>query len=69
MAKLITYLNFEKFNYDKTKLEALFAQLNIKLQCNIDYFIREKQNTEQNNLSYAILRLEKDAFMQIKPYI
>ena len=38
MAKLATYPNSEKFNSDKTKLEAFHAQLNLKLQCNIDHF-------------------------------
>ena len=69
MAKSTTHPDFEKFNSDKTKLKAFFAQLNLKLQRNIDYFTREGQNTEQNKLSYAILCLEEDAFMQIKPYV
>ena len=69
MAKSATYSNPEKFNGDKTKLEAFFAQLNLKLQRNIDHFTREGQNTEQNKLSYAILRLERNAFAQIEPYV
>ena len=69
MAKLATYSNPEKFNGDKTKLETFFAHLNLKLQLNIDHFIRESQNTEQNKLSYTILHLEKDVFAQIKPYV
>ena len=59
----------DKFNGDKTKLEAFVTQLRIKLQQNADYFIRSGQNTEQNQLSYAISRLEGDAFIQIEPYI
>ena len=69
MAKLATHPNPEKFNGDKTKLEAFLAQLNLKLQRNIDHFPRERQNTEQNKLSYAISRLERDAFAQIKHYV
>ena len=69
VAKSATHPNPEKCNGDKTKLEAFFAQLNLKLQCNIDHFTRERQNTEQNKLSYAISYLEEDAFAQIKPYI
>ena len=69
MAKSATHPDPEKFNGDKIKLEAFLAQLNLKLQRNIDYFTREGQNTEQNKLSYAILRLEKDAFAQIEPYV
>ena len=69
VAKSATHLNPEKFNGDKTKLETFLAQLNLKLQRNIDYFTRKGQNTEQNKLSYAILRLEGDAFPQIEPYV
>ena len=69
MAKSATHPDSEKFNGDKTKLEAFLAQLNLKLQRNIDHFTREEQNTEQNKLSYAILRLERDAFAQIKLYV
>ena len=69
MAKSATYPDPEKFNSDKTKLEAFLAQLNLKLQRNIDHFTREGQNTEQNKLSYAISRLEGDAFAQIEPYV
>ena len=69
VAKSATHSNPEKVNGDKTKLEAFFAQLNLKLQCNIDHFTRERQNTEQNKLNYAILRLERDPFTQIKPYV
>ena len=46
VAKSATHLNPEKFNDDKTKLEAFFAQLNLKLQRNIDHFTKEGQNTE-----------------------
>ena len=69
VAKSATHLDPEKFNGDKMKLEAFFAQLNLKLQRNIDHFNRERQNMEQNKLSYAISRLKKNAFAQIKPYI
>lgn len=62
VAKSATHLNPEKFNGDKTKLEVFLIQLNLKLQLNIDYFTRERQAMEQNKLSYAILRLEGDAF-------
>ena len=68
-AKSATHPNPEKFNIDKTKLEVFFAQLNLKLQHNIDPFTRHGQNTEQNKLSYAILRLERNAFAQIEPYV
>ena len=61
--------DLDKFNGDKTKLEAFVTQLRIKLQWNADHFVRPGQNTEQNQLSYAILRLEGDAFIQIEPYI
>ena len=69
MAKSATHPNPKKFNNDKRKLEAFFAQLNLKLQCNIDHFTSKKQNTEQNKLSYAISRLEDDVFAQIQPYV
>ena len=59
----------DKFNGDKTKLEAFVTQLHIKLQQNADHFVRLGQNTEQNQLSYAISCLEGDAFLQIKPYV
>ena len=45
VAKWATHPNPEKFNGDKTKLEAFLAQLNLKLQRNIDHFTREGQNT------------------------
>ena len=61
--------DLDKFNGDKTKLEAFVTQLRIKLQQNADYLVRSGQNTEQNQLSYAISRLEGDAFLQIKPYV
>ena len=61
--------NPDKFNGDKTKLEAFVTQLCIKLQQNADYFVRSKQNTEQNQLSYTIFHLEGNAFIQIKPYV
>lgn len=67
IAKLAIYLNLKKLNGDKTKLEAFFAQLNLKLEHNIDHFIQERQNTEQNTLGCNIFRLEKVVFMQIKP--
>ena len=41
VAKSVTHRNPEKFNGDKTKLEAFLTQLNLKLQRNIDYFTRE----------------------------
>ncbi|WP_375449176.1 hypothetical protein [uncultured Nostoc sp.] len=69
VAKSATHPNPEKFNGDKKKLEAFLTQLNLKLQRNIDHFTGERQNMEQNKLSYAILRLEEDAFMQIEPYV
>ena len=69
MAKSATYSDLEKFNGGITKLGAFFAQLNLKLQRNIDHFTREKQNTEQNTFSYAILRLEGDAFALMEPYV
>ena len=59
----------DKFNGDKTKLEAFVTQLRIKLQQNADHFICPGQNTKQNQLSYAISRLESDAFLQIKPFV
>ena len=46
VAKSATHPDPEKFNGDKTKLEAFLAQLNLKLQRNIDHFTRERQNTE-----------------------
>ena len=46
MAKSATHPDPKKFNGDKTKLEAFLAQLNLKLQRNIDHFTRERQNTE-----------------------
>ena len=61
--------NPDRFNGDKTKLEAFVTQLYIKLQQNIDHFVLPGQNTEQHQLSYAIFRLESDAFLQIEPYI
>ena len=69
VAKSATHFDPKKFNGDKTKLRAFFAQLNLKLQHNIDHFTKEKQNTEQNKLSYAILRLEGDAFAQKESYV
>ena len=62
MAKSATHPNLKMFNDDKTKLEVFFIQLNLKLQRNIDYFTRERQNTEQNKLYYTISRLKKDVF-------
>ena len=59
----------DKFNGDKTKLEAFVTQLCIKLQQNAHHFICPGQNTEQNQLSYAISCLEGDTFLQIKPYL
>ena len=59
----------DKFNGDKTKLEAFVTQLRIKLQQNTNHFVRPGQNTEQNQLSYAISHLESDAFLQIEPYV
>ena len=69
VAKSATHLDLEKFNSDKTKLEAFLAQLNLKLQHNIDHFTKKRQKMEQNKLSYAISRLEGDTFTQIKPYV
>ena len=69
MAKLATHHDSEKFNSGKTKLEAFLVQLNLKLQRNMDHFTREGQNTEQNKLCYAILRLEKDTSAHIKSYV
>ena len=69
VAKSATHPDPKKFNDDKTKLEAFLAQLNLKLQRNIDHFNREGQNTEENKLTYAISRLEGDAFAQIEPYV
>lgn len=69
VVKLATQPNTEKFNSDKTKLKAFFTQLNLKLHCNIDYFTTEKQITKQNKLSYAISRLERNAFAKIELYI
>ena len=69
MAKSATHPDLEKFNGNKTKLKAFFAQLNLKLQHNIDLFTREGQNTEQNKLSYAISRLKRDVIVQIESYI
>ena len=59
----------DKFNGDKTKLEAFVTQLRIKLQQNADHFVHPGQNTKQNQLSYAISRLEGDAFLQVKLYV
>ena len=59
----------DKFNRDKTKLEDFITQLRIKLQQNADHFVRPRQNTEQNQLSYAIFCLEGDAFLQIEPFV
>ena len=61
--------NPDKFNGDKTKLEAFITQLRIKLQQNADYFMRPGQNTEQNQLLHAISCLEGDVFLQIKLYV
>ena len=61
--------NPDKFNGDKTKLEAFVTQLRIKLQRNADHFTRPAQDTEQNRLSYAISRLEGDAFLQVEPLV
>ena len=69
MAKSAIHPNLEKFNYDKTKLEIFLTQLNLKIQCNIDYFTRKGQNSEQNKLSCAISHFEKNVFTQIEPYV
>ena len=69
VAKSATHPKLKKFKGDKTKLKAFLAQLNLKLQRNIDYLTRKEENTEQNKLSYAILRLERDVFALIKLYI
>lgn len=69
MVKLATHPNLKKFNDDKIKLKRFFVQLNLKLQCNIDYFIKEKQNIKQKKLNFAILRLEKNAFAQIEAHV
>ena len=69
IAKSVTQPDLKKFNSDKTKLKALFTQLNLKLQYNIDYFTIERQNMDQNKFSYAISRLERNAFVQIEPCI
>ena len=69
VAKSATDPDPEKFNNDKIKLKAFLAQLNLKLQRNIDHFSKERQNTEQNKLSYTVLRLERDVFAQIEPYV
>ena len=62
VVKSATHPNPKKFNGDKTKLEVFFAQLNLKLQRNIDHFTKEGQNMEQNKLSYTIMHLKEDAF-------
>ena len=59
----------KKFNDDKTKLEAFITQLCIKLQQNADHYKRLGQNTKQNQLSYAISRLEGNAFTQVEPFV
>ena len=64
-----SHLDLDKFNGDKTKLEAFVTQLCIKLQQNADHLVRPGQNTEQNQLSYAISRLEGDTFLQVEPYV
>ena len=69
IAKSVTQTNLEKFNGDKIKLKTFFAQLNLKLQHNINHFSREEQNTDQNKLSYTILGLEGNAFAQMEPYV
>ena len=46
VVKSATHPNPKKFNGDKTKPEAFFAQFNLKLQHNIDHFTKERQNTE-----------------------
>ena len=61
--------DLEKFNGDKTKLEAFITQLRIKFQRNADHYICLGQNTKQNQLSYAISRLEGDAFTQVQPFV
>ena len=61
--------NPDKFNGDKAKLESFVTQLRIKLQQNADHFIQPEQNTEQNQLLYAIFRLEGDAFTQVEPFV
>ena len=63
------YLDPDKFNGDKTKLEAFVTQLRIKLQQNANYFVRPGQNTEQNWLSYTIFCLEGEAFIQVKLFV
>ena len=59
----------DKFNGNKAKLESFVTQLRIKLQQNADHFIRPEQNTEQNQLSYAISWLEGDAFTQVELFV
>ena len=59
----------EKFNGDKTKLEAFLTNLHLKLQRNEDHFTQEGQDTEYNKLIYAVARLEGDAFAQIEPFV
>lgn len=46
IAKSATHPDPKKFNSNKTKLKAFLAQLNLKLQRNIDHFTRERQDTE-----------------------
>lgn len=69
VAKSATHPNPEKFNGYNSKLDKFFAWLNLKPQHNIDYFTRECQDTESNKLCYTLLRFERDAFAQRKPYI
>ena len=59
----------EKFNGDKTKWEAFRAQINIKLKRNQDHYVREGQDTTQNELSYIISRLDGAAWAQVEPYV
>ena len=59
----------EKFNGDKTKLEAFLTNLHLKLQRNEDHFVQEGQDTEYNKLIYSVARLDGDAFAQIEPFV
>ena len=59
----------DKFSGDKTKLEAFITQLRIKLQQNADHYSRPGQNTDQNQLLYAISRLEGDTFTQVELFV
>lgn len=50
-------------------MKAFFGQFNLKLKCNLNHFVRQKQDTKYIILSYANCRLEEDVWTQIEPYV